>query len=218
MNLLVSSPPILRSSVAFVDRMPDLVSIFDDEINVAVLRRTANPGLAEECRELASKPGLNLKMVVDANAEGRLALRGAISSGAGTSLIDDIFTWVELIAEITGAEAVGVRLMQQNQAMCPKLHVDHVSLRLVTAYQGPGTQFASQHLVRRSRLGHASAGLADEDSGILLPGDGIYTAQTGDVVLLKGEAWPDNAGRGAVHRSPPLRASETRVVLTLDPL
>jgi len=208
----------IACSLSYVERLPDLVSIFDDAINVAVLRRRLDTVLEDDCARLAAEPGLNIKLVVDANQSGRDAIVSAVAGNEKSALADDIYRWVELVAEITGAESVGIRLMKHSQAMCPKLHVDNVSLRLVTTYQGPGTQFVSQHMVQRSKLGHASHGRSDEESGVLLPGDGIHTAQPGDVVLLKGEAWPNNGGHGAVHRSPPMGENETRVVLTLDPL
>ncbi|MET0403973.1 MAG: DUF1826 domain-containing protein [Cystobacter sp.] len=65
-------------------------------------------------------------------------------------------------------------------------------------------------------LGHASR--KAEDSELLLPGGSVRAASTGDLVLLKGEAWPDNQGRGAVHRSPTASTDTPRLVLTLDPL
>jgi hypothetical protein len=47
---------------------------------------------------------------------------------------------------------------------------------------------------------------------------GVLAAQAGDIVLLKGETWPDNAGRGAIHRSASASAQTPRLVMTLDPL
>jgi hypothetical protein len=46
----------------------------------------------------------------------------------------------------------------------------------------------------------------------------ILSAKQGDVLLLKGDAWPKNDGKGAIHRSPPSSLSQRRVLLTLDPL
>lgn len=72
--------------------------------------------------------------------------------------------------------------------------------------------------VDRSWLGHAAKGRADELSGLMRPGAQIVRAAAGDVVLLKGDSWPGNAGRGAIHRSPAQSANEARLVLTLDAL
>lgn len=46
----------------------------------------------------------------------------------------------------------------------------------------------------------------------------MRAAQPGDVVLLKGEAWPDSVGRGAAHRAPAASGASPRPALTLDPL
>jgi hypothetical protein len=98
------------------------------------------------------------------------------------------------------------------------LHVDRVALRLVCTYHGPGTEFVPSERFDRTLLGHAlhngHAGnhVACEHEG------GVLAAQAGDIVLLKGETWPDNAGRGAIHRSASASAQTPRLVMTLDPL
>jgi len=91
--------------------------------------------------------------------------------------------------------------------MCPRWHVDRVELRLVTTYLGPGSELVPSSSVRRERLG-------TEDP--LRPGAAIVSARTGEVVLMKGEAWDGNLGRGVVHRSPAQHGE--RLVVTMDPL
>jgi hypothetical protein len=46
----------------------------------------------------------------------------------------------------------------------------------------------------------------------------IFSAKQGDVLWLKGDAWPENEGKGARHRSPPNSLIQKRVLLTLDPM
>jgi len=46
--------------------------------------------------------------------------------------------------------------------------------------------------------------------------DHICTVSSGDIALLKGEAWVGNEGGGLVHRSPDLSGGERRLLLTLD--
>ena len=79
-------------------------------------------------------------------------------------------------------------------------------------------RFVSNEHVDRSKLGHAAKGMRDEESGLLSSVQRILAADEGELVLLKGEAWPDNGGRGAVHRSPAVSDATPRLVLTLDPL
>ena len=133
-------------------------------------------------------------------------------------LAEDIRFWSEVLVELTGCRRVGLRLAVMDAPMCPRLHVDRVTLRLVITYVGPGTEFVSSHQVERSQLGHRSGHRVDDESSVLLEPGCIQGAKTFDVVLLKGEAWPDNEGAGAVHRSPPMAGPGARLVMTLDPL
>jgi hypothetical protein len=100
--------------------------------------------------------------------------------------------------------------------MCPRLHVDRVTLRAVATYVGAGTEYLSNEDVDRRWLGHAARGAPDHLSGLVRSGGVIQAAQPGDIVLLKGEAWPENVGGGAVHRSPAVTDATPRVVMTLD--
>jgi SAM-dependent methyltransferase len=93
--------------------------------------------------------------------------------------------------------------------MCPGFHVDRVGIRLVCAYVGPGTEWLPEPQVDRVALGRREPG------GVLRLGAPARLA-IGAVGLLKGEAWPGNEGRGAVHRSPPVAAGERRVLLTIE--
>lgn len=149
-------------------------------------------------------------------SQSQKALRAALLAAPG--LAEDLAAWVDVLAELTGSERIGVRFARVSTAMCPRLHVDRVTLRVVGTYVGAGTEYLSNDDVDRRWLGHAARGAPDHLSGLLRPGGVIQAAQPGDIVLLKGEAWPDNAGGGAVHRSPAVTDSTPRLVMTLDPL
>ena len=127
-----------------------------------------------------------------------------------SALRTDISAWVELLATITGAARVGLRLICLTSAMCPKFHADNITLRLVTTYTGPCTELLE---------GASLEPQAAEGPGGLPPHSTHVTRATpGDIVLLKGHAWPGNDGRGAVHRSPIATPDNPRLVLTLDAL
>ncbi|AKT38986.1 DUF1826 domain-containing protein [Chondromyces crocatus] len=111
-----------------------------------------------------------------------------------------------------------MRLDRVTTAMCPRLHVDRVTARIVVTYVGAGTEYVPSEHVDRRWLGHAACGAPDAESGLLLPGASVRCCAAGDVILLKGEAWPGHEGRGAVHRSPDCSARSPRLVMTLDPL
>lgn len=112
---------------------------------------------------------------------------------------------IGLLADLTGVESVGVRARNANASMCPRFHVDHIPLRLLCTYLGPGTQWLDE-----AKAGCA-ARIGDRDRhGV------VRQAEPGDLVLLKGDGWHENEGGGAVHRSPP--HDLPRLVVSLDPL
>lgn len=194
--------------------MVALSTIHAPEKNAVILRRPLPPSLSSAAAERLEvrAPPLLLDLPP---APDRVELAAWLSSPA---LAQDLAFWVEVLADLTEAESVGVRLARLERAMCPRFHFDRVALRLVLTYAGRGTELVAHEDVDRRRLGHAAAGQTDETSGLLAPSARIHRAQAGDVVLLKGEGWPGNQGRGAVHRSPAATPAAPRLVLTLDPL
>ena len=177
-----------------VSEVVGLAGIFDDAINVGVLERSLAPGVARYADILASESGWSFTGILDAGEGAAEGIARALPQGAGREALgQDIAFWMEVIAELTGADRIGVRLARLEKPMCPALHVDKVTVRVVTTYTGAGTEWMEAGALRRCRAG--------------------------DVVLLKGSRWPGNEGRGAVHRSPPTDAgARPRVLLTLDPL
>lgn len=102
-----------------------------------------------------------------------------------------------------------------NDDKCRKFHSDYVGLRMVCTYAGPGTQLVPNAGVVRAKMN--TGGDIDARNAEIVPDLRALTqSRSGDVVLLKGELWPGNHGRGAVHRSPPLAGKEQpRLVLIL---
>jgi hypothetical protein len=129
---------------------------------------------------------------------------------------EDIAELVDMFCCLFDLGNVGLRLTILDKAMCPRFHVDNVPCRLVTTYQGSGTQWLPHNVVDRSKLGHGSDGKPDEHSGLFPKLGDIQQLTSGDVALLKGELWEGNEGAGLVHRSPLLSAGERRLLLTLD--
>ena len=90
--------------------------------------------------------------------------------------------------------------------MCPRFHVDHVPVRLITTYAGIGSQWLREGVMDRRQLSQADAE----------PSERIEQIHCGEVALLKGSKWHGNEGHGLIHRSPALKADERRLILTLD--
>lgn len=115
---------------------------------------------------------------------------------------------VRAYACLLGAKRIGLRLRALDKAMCPRFHVDHVPVRLITTYAGIGSQWLEEGAMERSQLGQPQA----EPTRAAL----IQQVNAGEVALLKGEKWQGNEGAGLIHRSPALGPGERRLILTLD--
>jgi hypothetical protein len=123
-------------------------------------------------------------------------------------LIDDLSFLRDVVCELLGCGEAGLRMARVGHAMCPGWHVDHVSIRLVCTYLGPGTQWLDDQDVDRDGLQSARTRQST-----------YVQAIPGEIVLLKGDSWQENEAFGAVHRSPELDPSASlRTLVTLDPL
>lgn len=120
-------------------------------------------------------------------------------TAATRALLEDALGLVDRYCAATRMDAVRFRLERITHDSCRRFHVDHVVLRLLCTYVGPGVQW------RVADLGEGAP---------------VYQAKAGDVALLKGGCYPGWQPEGAVqHRSPPLSKltkPTTRLLLTLD--
>ncbi len=88
---------------------------------------------------------------------------------------------------------------------------------MLCTYRGPGTQWLDEGCADRAFLGSRSGGQPDDVSGLIRDTAGIHTAPSFAIVLLKGDRWQGNAGRGIIHRSPLVGGSEApRVLVAID--
>jgi hypothetical protein len=204
-------------SVLEVDAIADLVDILHPETNIAVLHRRTPAEIENIATSLLAQRHLAIAVRTTGEEHARTRLGELLGEGC-EALIEDVWRCAELLGDLTGSTELGVRLAVLGEAMCPRFHVDYVGLRLVCTYLGPTTEFLAASDVDRHHLGHAPDKPADELTGLLRPGGSVRRAANGDIVLLKGEGWPGNEGRGAVHRSPEASPSTPRLVLTIDAL
>jgi hypothetical protein len=94
---------------------------------------------------------------------------------------------------------------------CRRFHVDHTRLRLLCTYRGPGTEWLAHDQVDRQALA------AHQPNDAILRHGQPRHLEPFWVGVLKGERFPGNAGRGLVHRSPPVAdTGTTRVLVCLD--
>lgn len=215
----VTAPLPIRS-VAWLDHVADLTSLYGAHTNVCVLRRSADEDVdrfvdtslcAHEFERALRLPSahLNVHELIPESTDQRSA----------SAFLEDVRWLAQVYADLTGAEQIGLRLASTHQPLCPRFHVDRVGVRLVCTYSGPGTEFVDHTDVNREWLGHRAGSKRDEETGLLRTSQAVQRMQRFDIGLLKGEAWPDNEGRGAVHRSPVVPVSSPRrVFLSIEGL
>lgn len=197
--------------------LPELERIFDVNTSLCLLQRPSDRLLQ---RYLADHTPLSCheraQRVLAEGPQLDTVLQDFAQSGR-TCLEKELCFLIELFATLSDSRWVGVRLSISHQQSCPRFHVDKVGLRLICTWQGPGTEWLEHECVDRRFLGFGSQGIPDESSGLLKPGAQIHRMQTFAVGLFKGELWPGNEHRGAVHRSPAVKPlSPHRIVVTLD--
>jgi hypothetical protein len=189
-----------------VQDLADLVEIFDPEVQVCTWQREIDPAIEAYLNELNQTGELQVVEALSSTVQPKL---DSLPAGPGRApLIDDLSMLSEIVCDLMGCSDVGLRLARVGQAMCPGWHIDHTSIRLVSTYQGPGTQWLEEQDVDRTDL-HASQ----------MRESAYIQATPGEIVLLKGTLWQGGDAVGAVHRSPEIAPNAAlRTLVTLDPL
>ncbi len=121
-----------------------------------------------------------------------------------------------LLVAALGSQSVDklkVSLGPVEDDQCRKFHVDRLRLRLLSTFVGPGTEWLEEDNVVRSAVGASSCCPADANRAIVRDAARVRRASAGDVLIMKGGAWPGNEARAIVHRSPPIAGSGTRRLL-----
>ena len=145
---------------------------------------------------------------------------GAGSAKGNDVLRADIAAICRAFGRLTGDATCVVSMSLLRRQLCTKLHVDHVPLRVMVTYFGAGTEClddATSLTVSRTMAAgvHFASDAIKSAAGYLKP---PYQTGECDIVLLKGEKWVGNEGRGVVHRSPMVDAccGEWRLCLRID--
>lgn len=194
---------------------PDVLArILDDGVNLAIWQRQLPVHISDFGALLLSfdeplADSISLEMGnehASPNLQGLASRFNDLEGYAG--FISDISWLVSAYSCLLGAKRIGLRLRALDKAMCPRFHVDHVPVRLITTYAGVGSQWLEEGAMERRCLGQLQA--EPTQAGL------IQQINQGEVALLKGEKWQGNEGAGLIHRSPALGQGERRLILTLD--
>jgi len=193
-----------------------LADVYRDDVNIAIWQRRLSDPLRADIRALPHSRGpVRIAMTVSP-ASTLSSLSESLGTSRESNLCREIAELVEMFCDLFGLERAGLRLSELDDAMCPRFHVDMVPCRLITTYNGPGTDWLPHEAVNRAKLGAGSNGQSDLQSGLIRSAGDIEQLACGDVALLKGERWEGNSNAGLVHRSPAVAAGEKRLLLTLD--
>ncbi|WP_313741495.1 DUF1826 domain-containing protein [Pseudomonas sp.] len=193
------------------DRSPQvLAEILRDEVNLAVWQRQLPPQVEDfAALVIGLERPLFDERVIEVDEQRTPVLPGLLAGAADVhgyeAFVADVTWLVAAYTCLLGARRVGMRLKVLEGAMCPRFHVDHVPLRLLSTYVGVGSEWLPEECVDRARLQTSPA-----------PVDKIQRLCTGDVAILKGEKFQGNEGHGIIHRSPDTPVGERRLLLSLD--
>lgn len=206
----LNTPPrqVMRST-------PDVLSdVLLEDVNLAVWERCLPQSIERFAAALIDRPApLVERFTLEFDPDnGEPDLQGMAAGyrelEGHADFVADVTWLAKAYGFLLGARRLGVRLRVLDASMCPRFHVDHVPMRLITTYIGPGSDWLSEGGIIRSGLGSAAA---DPQGNAA-----IHRLGCGHVALAKGEKWAGNEGWGLVHRSPPVPAGERRLLVTMD--
>lgn len=205
MNAFLSRPE--RTCAAISDEALGLTRIFEADIQLAQWRRAPDADIVHWLDTHAAHFGSGLRQLLPV---GRPPELGQLPAGAGRdALAEDLMRLGAMLAELLDAPRIGLRLEVLQRAMCPRLHVDRVGIRMLCTYRGPGTEWVEAAHAEQRFPDAGAAGAAAP------PAPAIQSIPPFTVALLKGSLWQGNGGRGLAHRSPQV-PSPPRVLLALD--
>lgn len=187
------------------DNINILTDIYQEDVNLAVWNRTLHSTVTSNILSVIdSESTLSLSLVTSL-AEHTIRLSNIPKQLARLpELISDIENLAEMFCCLFGLNEVGIRMEKLTHAMCPNFHVDRVPCRLVTTYYGKSTHFVAADTIDRTKANWREQ-IQDFEQ-----------ITSGDVALLKGEAWHGNENFGIIHRSPEIHNGECRILLTMD--
>ena len=106
-------------------------------------------------RYIKTQPRLQISKVIKPKDVNEILISEVGSSDDTSDLREDIFELVNMFCYLFDLKKVVFGLKVLDHAMCPRFHVNRVTCRLITTYQGIATEWLPHHLVDRSKLGYA---------------------------------------------------------------
>ncbi len=198
------------------DRPAELRQILNPDVNLCLWRRPVQPEVTRELSPLRAShlPDVRCRTSpasFDDDVSTLLTQQG-LDPVAFKHWRDDLRGLANLFFSVSGGRDVVLRLETKDDDGCRRFHVDRTThLRLLCTYRGPGTEWLTNEQVDRNAQGNGAP-----NERIIRFGE-PSRFEPFWVGILKGSAYPRNARRGLVHRSPPIAGlRQTRVLFCLD--
>lgn len=193
-------------------------SILDPTSSVHSAPRTLPRSALEALERVARGEAFARRTLLDRNLLGLPMLLAPVHDASARDFLEqDIAALARSFLAIFGCSQVEARLAVIARDSCRKFHSDNVTMRLLCTYAGPGTEWVANDDVIRENLDRVDVELEEANRSVLRHRNAVHHCTAGEILLLKGDAFEGNRGRGAVHRSPPVQARALRrLVLKLD--
>ncbi len=213
-----ATKPILIASTsphAAGNQSDVLYQILGPGVNLSLWQRSAQPAITRELSPLQASHLPDVRCPtslgsIDDDISVLLQQQGLDPSGFKNWRVD-LRRLADLFFSVSEDRDVTLRLVTTDDDDCPRFHVDGTHLRLLCTYRGPGTEWLTNEQVDRV----AQANGAPNERIVRFGGPSQFEPLWAGI--LKGDAYPGNAGQGLVHRSPPItNAGTVRVLFCLD--
>ena len=195
----------LPSHVRVIDGAEGLAVIQRPGVNLALWPRELPAEVVGHLAEAVSTDLAPVRFEAPADAVNA-ELRHRLPPGPCRDwLAADAAMLVRTLAQLADTRRVELRIEAVAGDSCRLFHADAVALRLVTTYQGRGTQWLANVDADASRNGEA------------VSEDRVQETATGTVAVFRGLRGVTTV-RPLVHRSPPRRPGDpVRLFLAVDP-
>lgn len=202
-----------RPHAVVVEHADGLRAIELPGVNLCVWTRALGVPRLRELDRLVGRARFDVDGVVAPDGAALAALLPPVEGAE--ALYADVAEVFGHFVQLLSPERVRVQLHTVMSDGCRLFHADFVGVRLIVTYVGPGTEWTTDDNVDRAELRRTDVDPFARRP--LVDARRIRRMPRAAVALLKGEAWPDNRGRGLVHRSPPIaEAGLRRLRLVLD--
>lgn len=130
------------------------------------------------------------------------------------NLISDVMSMINLLADYSlPDDNMSCRLALINGVRCPKWHEDTVKIRLIKTYFGQGTEWADPSDLMIRANNHMRS-MMDWDLEVK-DRTKIRGAEVNDILIISGKNVGDSSVVPVLHRSPQVRETDRRLLLTV---